>query len=200
MRGWQIYDPLTEFKRMGITMMAHTEETIKQFTSDFKILDNTDGKICATYPSILVVPSRMPYDSIVRCARFRTKERLPALTYAYQYAKDKFSCIYRSSQNKVGMGGNRSTDDEMMLRFIGNHAGDTTTDSDSLTCKIYDARGYYAALGNKVSGKGYEEEEFYSNCKLQFLNIPNIHKVRESYNLTISAAIGEDSKFYSTLA
>jgi hypothetical protein len=25
-----------------------------------------------------------------------------------------------------------------------------------LNCKIYDARGYYAALGNKIAGKGYE--------------------------------------------
>ena len=28
-------------------------------------------------------------------------------------------------------------------------------ESDKKTCKIYDARGYYAALGNKISGKGY---------------------------------------------
>lgn len=25
-------------------------------------------------------------------------------------------------------------------------------------CKIYDARGYYAALGNMIAGKGYEKE------------------------------------------
>ena len=100
----------------------------------------------------------MPYDSIVRCAKFRTKERLPALTYAYQYERGKFSCIYRSSQNKVGMGGNRSLDDEMMLRFIGDHQEDRKNVNGEVTCKIYDARGYYAALGNKVSGKGYESE------------------------------------------
>ena len=32
-----------------------------------------------------------------------------------------------------------------------------------LNCKIYDARGYYAALGNKIAGKGFENQEFY-NC------------------------------------
>lgn len=32
-----------------------------------------------------------------------------------------------------------------------------------LNCKIYDARGYYAALGNKIAGKGFENEQFY-NC------------------------------------
>lgn len=143
----------------------------------------------------------MPYESLRSCAKFRTKERLPALTYAYQYERDKFSCIYRSSQNKVGIGGNRSIDDEMMLRMIGNHQADpNATNNDVINCKIYDARGYYAALGNRMAGKGFESEEFYSNCRLEFLNIPNIHKVRESYNQTVEAAFGEDSKFYVTLA
>lgn len=27
-----------------------------------------------------------------------------------------------------------------------------------INCKIYDARGYYAALGNMLSGKGYEKQ------------------------------------------
>jgi hypothetical protein len=53
--------------------MSHTEMPIDNFTSDFKILDNKSGKICSTYPPILVVPSRMPYDALVRCARFRSR-------------------------------------------------------------------------------------------------------------------------------
>ena len=68
---------------MGITLMEHTEDPIVNYTSDFKILDNKDGKICTTYPKVLVVPSRMPYDYLVRCAKFRSRCRMPALTYAY---------------------------------------------------------------------------------------------------------------------
>ena len=68
-----MFDSLAEFKRMGINPMSHSEDVIKEYTSDFKILDNSEGKICSTYPAVLIVPSRMPYDSIVRCARFRTK-------------------------------------------------------------------------------------------------------------------------------
>jgi protein tyrosine/serine phosphatase len=49
-------------------------------------------------------------------------------------------------------------------------------------CKIYDARGYYAALGNMFAGKGYEKPEFYTNCDIEWLNIPNIHAVRDSFN------------------
>jgi hypothetical protein len=58
---------------MGINLMEHTEEEVTSYISDFKILDNKNGKICATYPEILVVPSRMPYDSLVKCSKFRSK-------------------------------------------------------------------------------------------------------------------------------
>ena len=65
------------------------------------------------------------------------------------------------------MGGNRSVDDELMLKIIGNHQLEVNSSTDGIiNCKIYDARGYYAALGNKMSGKGYESEEFYTNCRL----------------------------------
>lgn len=57
-------------------------------------------------------------------------------------------------------------------------------------CVIYDARGYIAALGNKISGKGYESTEYYTNCKIEFLNIPNIHVVRDSYNKVIKSVFG----------
>lgn len=67
----------------------------------------------------------MPYDSLIRCARFRSKERMPALTYAYEYEKGKFSAVYRSSQSKVGVQNSRSSDDELMLRMIGNPKLDT---------------------------------------------------------------------------
>jgi hypothetical protein len=36
---------------------------------------------------------------------------MPAMSYAYQYAADKFSVVYRSSQSKVGIQNNRSSDD-----------------------------------------------------------------------------------------
>ena len=35
---------------------------------------------------------------------------------------------------------------------------------------------------------------------MEFLNIPNIHAVRESYNKVLKAAFGEDTKFYVHLA
>lgn len=105
---------------------------------------------------------------------------MPALTYAYEYEKGKYSCIFRSSQCKSGVQNNRSFDDELMLRVIGNLKFDPQTNSNSelIRCKIYDARGYIAAMGNRLQGKGFESVENYQNCDLEFLNIPNIHAVR----------------------
>ncbi len=37
------------------------------------------------------------------------------------------------------------------------------------------------AVANKFNGKGTENISFYKNCELFFLDIDNIHKVRDSY-------------------
>lgn len=97
-----------------------------------------------------------------------------------------------------------------MLRCIGDHFFDPKSTKifyiddipfvGNANCKIYDARNYIAALGNKFSGKGYESTEFYRNIEIEFLNIPNIHAVRESYNKVLKAVVSEDSKFHINLA
>lgn len=107
-RGWQTYDVVKEFMRFGIELMPHTETNVTDFWSDFKILDNKDGKICPSYPEKIVVPSRMPYDCLVRCSKFRSRSRMPALTYLYQWKGNESTGLYRSSQSKVGFSGSRS--------------------------------------------------------------------------------------------
>ena len=46
---------------------------------------------------------------------------------------------------------------------------------------IYDARPYNYAYGNKINGGGFENPAFYKNCEIFFLEIDNIHAVRDSY-------------------
>lgn len=52
----------------------------------------------------------------------------------------------------------RSKEDEEMMMYIGDPLHDPSTIIMKQNCKIYDARGYYAALGNMFAGKGYEKE------------------------------------------
>lgn len=70
---------------MGVALMPHTEDPVNEFWSDYKILDNRDGKICPTYPEKIVVPSRITYDCLVRCSKFRSRSRMPALTFLYHW-------------------------------------------------------------------------------------------------------------------
>ena len=46
---------------------------------------------------------------------------------------------------------------------------------------IFDARPWKNATANKLKGKGFENIEYYPTCKLKFLDIPNISKIRDSY-------------------
>lgn len=50
--------------------------------------------------------------------------------------------------------------------------------------EIFDARQLLAARANKLKGGGYEDcgpEKAYSNCKITFGDIDNIHAVREAF-------------------
>ena len=49
------------------------------------------------------------------------------------------------------------------------------------TLQIYDARPYLSALANRAHGKGYEDTKNYRNCEITFMQIENIHHVRESH-------------------
>ena len=46
---------------------------------------------------------------------------------------------------------------------------------------IVDARSKNAAQGNRMKGGGFEQEEYYTDCQVEFGNIANIHDVRDSY-------------------
>ena len=172
-KGWQVYDIKGEFERQGL----RTEQML------LKYINNVSGEFSQTYPEWIVVPSKLTESELKKCAGFRTKDRLPALTYLVEYEENKFSMLFRCSQNKVGILSARSKEDELMMSYIGDLTGEQ---QEVKNCKIYDARGYYAALGNMFAGKGYEKPEFYSNCQIEWLDIPNIHAVRESFNRMIN--------------
>ena len=45
------------------------------------------------------------------------------------------------------------------------------------------------AMANKAAGKGYENENFYSDIKFQFLGIENIHVMRNSLQKLIDGEL-----------
>uniref|UniRef100_A0A669EQL3 phosphatidylinositol-3,5-bisphosphate 3-phosphatase n=1 Tax=Oreochromis niloticus TaxID=8128 RepID=A0A669EQL3_ORENI len=158
--GWKVYDPAAEYRRQGLPNESWTISKI-----------NSTYELCDTYPSILVIPTNITDEDIKRVAVFRAKHRIPVLSWIHPESQ---ATIVRCSQPLVGPSDRRCKEDERFLQII----MDANAQSHKLT--IFDARQSSVAITNKGKDGGYESESFYSNVELNFLEIPNIHVMRES--------------------
>lgn len=133
---------------------------------------NNDYAICNTYPSRLYVPASATKECLVESAKFRSKGRLPVLSYLYLNQ----AAICRCSQPLSGFN-NRSLEDEQLLEHITNANPNGRKD-----LYIVDTRPKINAMANRAAGKGYENEQYYSRAKFHFFAIENIHVMRASLN------------------
>ena len=163
--GWEIYNDEKEFIAQNL-----------DFKNTFRIVDNSKFDFCSSYPKKIVVPISMSDDDIKKCGTYRTKERIPALTYRYKNGR----CIWRSSQTKSGIKGKTNKDVILLTKIA----------EGSKKLFVFDARPLLNAWANKLKGAGYEDISQYPdiNMELLFCGIPNIHAVR-----------GACHKVYSTL-
>ncbi|KAF2896064.1 hypothetical protein ILUMI_10108 [Ignelater luminosus] len=155
--GWD-FDLQAEYKRMGVP-------------NDHWCLTmlNKDYELCDTYPKYLYVPTTASTTVLMGSSRFRSKGRLPVLSYLHQ---NKAS-ISRCSQPLSGFSA-RCLEDEQML----NHVLKTNPNSNFMY--VVDTRPKINAMANRAAGKGYENEAFYENIKFHFLGVENIHVMRNS--------------------
>lgn len=103
--------------------------------------------------------------------------------------------ITRCSQPLVGVSGKRNADDETYLSYI----MEANAQSDKLT--IMDARPSANAIANKAKGGGYESEDAYKIVEINFLDIHNIHVMRESLRKVKEACFPttDDSKWQTAI-
>lgn len=146
-------------------------------------VENKEYNVCGSYPLQMIVPRVCGNGSLEgkkmlrKCAAFRSEQRLPALTWA---RSSVHAGIWRCSQPKVGIQGNRSAEDERYLRLMGEgieiRRGSGLTWSErfeltggddgienieklliegrsGLTVKILDMRSKASAMGNRGTGK-----------------------------------------------
>ncbi|KAJ8279308.1 hypothetical protein COCON_G00063740 [Conger conger] len=157
--GWQVIDLAAEFERMGVPC------------DQWQLTDvNRDYKVCETYPRDLYVPITASKPIIVGSSKFRSKGRFPVLTYFYQ---EKKAAVCRCSQPLSGFSA-RCLEDEHMLQAI------SKANHNSRFVYVMDTRPKLNALANRAAGKGYENEDNYSNIRFQFVGIENIHVMRAS--------------------
>ncbi|KYQ91113.1 myotubularin-related protein [Tieghemostelium lacteum] len=195
--GWNIYNQREELARMGIPCQ------------EWRISDvNTNYFLCDSYPSLLIVPDSISDDHLKQVSQFRSKGRIPSLTYRHWSNK---CTITRCSQPLVGIGRNRCEEDESLLNAIrltsaatGSSGSLSTATSQPKEKILYiiDARPYASAFGNRAKGAGFELIGNYPGCVIEFLGIPNIHSMRHSllkFKEVCSSSIQDEDHWYSNI-
>lgn len=176
--GWTIYDLQIECLRMGIG--SNDKYRLTEINKDFAL--------CETYPPFLIVPKNFTDENLSKCASFRSLNRFPVLCYYY---KETEGCLWRSSQCLSGIK-MKSSDLE------GEYFREITQFQKGL--KIYDCRGYVAAMANSLKGAGVERAKNYYNCTIEYCDIDNIHAVKTSMNKCYQlSTFDSNKKFLSQL-
>lgn len=139
---------------------------IMEQSSHWQVVDND---FCPTYPKKILVPPDVNLDLITRVASFRSKGRLPYLSFINP---DNGAALMRSSQPLTGIRNQDSPDDARYISAI----------VQGRNVAIFDCRPKLNAVVNILTGGGYESTDKYINSTFKFFNIPNIHKVREVYH------------------
>ncbi|KAJ5246154.1 hypothetical protein N7468_001137 [Penicillium chermesinum] len=106
LNGWDLYDPRKEWDRQGLNAP----------NSRWRLSEiNVDYSFSPTYPALIPVPCSISDNTINYAGRYRSRARIPALTYLHPVNN---CTITRSSQPLVGVRGNRSIQDEKLLAAI----------------------------------------------------------------------------------
>jgi myotubularin-related protein 6/7/8 len=107
-KGWDLYNPIKEFERMGISESGtHKAWRISAINSKYEY--------CDTYPALLCVPTIISDTTLKHTASFRSKARIPALSYLHTM---NGCTITRSAQPNVGVRLSRSAQDEKLVGAI----------------------------------------------------------------------------------
>ncbi|BFU23078.1 myotubularin, putative [Entamoeba histolytica HM-1:IMSS-B] len=143
-------------------------------------------QLCPTYPPCVVIPSIFNEEELQQCVQFRSKGRIPIVSWI----SEGNGLLVRSSQPATGITSSRSKVDEQMLT---EYAMMSRTHS----IKVYDARPKLNANVNRVKGMGSENMKNYGNATITFLNIDNIHKMRDAEDglfTIIESPLNEENK------
>ena len=156
----------------------------------------------------MVVPTRISDNTLQYAAKYRSKARIPVLTYLHRtnFVGPKLlpsisgclimaiqGSITRSSQPMVGLTNNRSIQDEKLIEaiFQTHHSPESrvTANIYGSTCTnlIIDARPTANAVANTAKGAGTENMDYYKDARKAYLGIDHIHAMRESLAKVVEA-------------
>ncbi|VDM40210.1 unnamed protein product [Toxocara canis] len=148
------------------------------FTSEY-LLDKNDSwlQFCDTYPEWICVPAAANKQMLIGSCKFRSRARLPALTY---WHRANAAAIARCAQPLTGFSA-RCVEDEQLMDLIAK------TNPSCSTVFLIDTRPKVNAMVNKMQGKGFEDVRNYANMRFHFFDIENIHIMRASLQKLLDA-------------
>lgn len=162
--GHRIFNVQEDFQRMGVRLSSSE--------SCFRLSRvNASYSMCPTYPQALVVPARLSDREIQAVAEFRSKGRIPICSWVHGNS----ASIWRCAQPKRGIFNAKNHHDTNMIATI--RASNVTSDE---PVWIVDARPELNARANNFTGGGTESSSI-RHAQVSFMNIANIHAMRESF-------------------
>lgn len=183
--GWTKYNVRKEYERMG-AILPETSGT--SGSSKWRITSlNESYNLSMSYPRLIVVPASISDTVLTHAAKFRSKSRIPALSYFHKFNE---CTITRCSQPMVGIKQNRSVQDEKSIGTIfatTQPENETVIGAGQKKNLIIDARPITNATAQMALGGGSENMENYKPAKKIYLGIDNVHVMRDSLNKVVEA-------------
>ncbi|XP_065055480.1 myotubularin-related protein 3-like isoform X2 [Rhopilema esculentum] len=146
---------------------------------------NSKFEICPSYPKFHIVPAWTSDKDLMESSKFRSIGRFPSVVW--RDVKNG-AVLARASQPEVGLFGWRCSEDEKLLSSVARSAllnsWTHVPIEPGKTMKpllVIDARSYTAAFANRAKGGGFEYQEYYADCQIQFMSLTNIHGIRKSF-------------------
>ncbi|KAI4898577.1 hypothetical protein NFI96_033237 [Prochilodus magdalenae] len=184
--GWQLIDLGAEFERMGVPC---DQWQLTDANRDYKVRRESSSKMLLTMSCDVFVRSRYPLKKIrvrilcncthitaskypMNCRKLQVQEQRP-FPCPDLFLPGKEAAVCRCSQPLSGFSA-RCLEDERMLQAI------SKANPNNRFVYVMDTRPKLNALANRAAGKGYENEDNYSNIRFQFVGIENIHVMRAS--------------------
>ncbi|KAA3676069.1 myotubularin-related protein 3/4, partial [Paragonimus westermani] len=156
---------------------------------------NQRFKICCSYPEYHIVPSDIDDDAIAKMADFRSHKRFPSIVWRSQTTG---AVLLRCAEPRVGWMYYRNEYDEQLMASVSRSCQKdpgTKPPIGPTRLLIVDARAYRVAQLKRFLGGGYEYSGYYDQAEICFMDMPNLHAVRVSFErLTQLYTMDTDSK------
>jgi hypothetical protein len=158
-------------------------------------LINKGYAVCTSYPEELMVANVLDDAAYVQVAQYRSKGRLPVLSWCKEGGAELGGCLLRCAQPRTGISRHTSRWDEELVTKLGHPPLPVVS--------ILDARPKANAVANQARGGGSEVMRGYPRAEIYFADIENIHVMRKDGaaldELCCALEVGSSGVWFKTL-